>query len=137
MNTQRWLIGSLVVFVFFFLFEFLLHGVLMEAEYQKIADISRSEADMLEKFYFIPLGELIMAFFFCLIFTKGYENKGIMEGVRYGLLISIGFGLAGFLIQYAVYPYPFSTIIWWTVGTIVEMVIAGILIAIIYKPKTA
>lgn len=137
MNTKRWLIGSLVVFVFFFFYEFLLHGVLMEAEYLKIAAIARPEADMLSHFYFIPIGELIMAFFFCLIFTKGYENKGIMEGVRYGLLVSIGFGMSSFLIQYAVYPYPFSMIIWWTVGSVVEMVLAGILISLIYKSKTA
>ena len=41
------------------------------------------------------------------------------------------------LITYAVQPWTTQVIIWWSVGGIVQSVIAGIIAAAIYRPAAA
>ena len=94
MNTSRYVIGSLAVFVYIFLFEFLYHGMFLTSQYMLVEQLMRPEPEFFGLFHWIIIGELLMAFFFCLIFIKGYEGKGIGEGVRFGLLIGIGFGVS-------------------------------------------
>ncbi len=135
MNTSRYVIGSLVVFVYIFIFEFLFHGMLLTPLYMQAEQLMRPEPEFFGYFHWIVIGELILAFFFCLIFTKGYEGKGIGEGVRFGLLVGIGFGVSSALITYAVHPFPGKLVLAWVIGYPVEMILAGVIIAAIYKPR--
>ena len=82
MNISRYLIGSLVVFVYIFIFEFLFHGILLSSLYMRVEQLMRPETEIFGYLHWIVIGELIMAFFFCLVFIKGYEGKGIGEGVQ-------------------------------------------------------
>ena len=81
------------------------------------------------------IGEGLIAFMFCYIFVKGYENKGVMEGARYGLRIGIGFTIGPSLTNYAVHPIPRELVLAWAVGMPLEMILAGVIIAAIYKPR--
>jgi hypothetical protein len=83
------------------------------------------------------LAYLLQAFLFSYIFIKGYENKGLMEGLRYGLVIAFAFGVSSSLIQYVVQPWPGSLIVSWITGYLVEMAAAGVILAAIYKPANA
>jgi hypothetical protein len=78
---------------------------------------------------------LVWAFFFTFIFVKGYENKGILEGVKFGIYIGLFYSLASAYGSYAVYPIPYSLAFQWFVFGLVQAVIFGIAVAIIYKPK--
>lgn len=137
MNTKRWIVGSLIVWVAMFLLEYLFHGLWLMTEYESIANLTRAEADMETFFVWILLAELIVAFGFCYIFTKGYEGKGIIEGVRYGLAIGLTFGVGGAIMDYAVFPYPESLVVKWCIGYPIEMMILGAVFACYYKPKPA
>ena len=111
--------------------------MLLSPLYMQIEQLMRPEPEFFGYFHWIVIGELILAFFFCLIFTKGYEGKGIGEGVRFGLLVGIGFGASSALITYAVHPFPGKLILAWVIGYPVEMILAGVIIAAIYKPRGA
>jgi len=39
--------------------------------------------------------------------------------------------------MYAVAPYPMSMIISWSIGIVIQLVLAGIIIALIYRNKSA
>jgi len=68
------------------------------------------------------------------IFIKGYEDRGILEGVRFGImmfLITTGMGAA---YQYIVYPLPFSLVIQWFIYGFFEFILAGIAASLIYQP---
>lgn len=135
MNVQRYLIGSIAVFVFFLVVEFIFHGVILTGCYEGHIDCIRQ--GYISSAYIIPLlvGYLILAFGFCLIFTKGYENKGIAEGIRYGLYVAIAFIVSGILIAYAICPLSLWLAVIWIVGYLIIMILAGIIMAAIYKPR--
>ncbi len=132
MNVKRFIIASIIVFVVFEALNFLMHGLILAGAYEATAELWR--ADMNQMMWIIYLGDLVKAFLFVFIFTKGYENKGWAEGLRYGLWIglyvSIGMGFG----SYAMYPIPFSMAIQWFVYCVIQLIICGIVTALIYKP---
>ena len=137
MNTGRYVIGSIAVFVFFYLYQWLLHGVILASWYQEGLHLLRPEEQTGAFAAWMILGFLILAFGFCLVFLKGYEGKGIGEGVRYGIYVALAFGISTYLINYAFFPQPGQWVLAWIVGIIVQMMVGGAIIAAIYKPKTA
>jgi hypothetical protein len=81
---------------------------------------------------------LVSVFFsllFVYIFIQGYEGGGVVEGLRYGIIIGLFFQVVGTLNQYIVYPLPFKLVIQWIIFGLIQFSIAGILSALIYKPK--
>ena len=133
MNAKLFLFSCLGVFVFVFIYEWVFHGVFLEGLYQQTSHLWRTEEEMFLKFHWMVIGQLVLSVMFCFIFTKGYENRGIGEGVRYGLWMAI-FLSSPSLIMYAVAPYPFALIAAWIVGGVVEFMIAGVILASIYRP---
>jgi multisubunit Na+/H+ antiporter MnhC subunit len=73
-------------------------------------------------------------FFFIYIFVRGYQDRGIMEGVRFGLIIWAFISIPSIYGQYMVYPLPYSLILQWLVYDLVTLVIMGILVSLLYKP---
>ncbi|HUV29726.1 MAG TPA: hypothetical protein VMY05_01355 [Acidobacteriota bacterium] len=136
MNASRYVIGSIVVWVFIFLFEYLLHAVVLEGYYQDIAHLLRTTMGG-EFFLWVLISEFLLSFGFCYIFIKGRENRGLAEGFRFGLLIGITFGVSSTLAHYAVYPMTGKLAAGLVIGYPVEMILAGLIIAAIYRPKAA
>ena len=131
MNIKRFFIASIVVFIMIQAIDWLVHGVLMAKWYQDIKGLWRPE--MMDYMWVMVLGSLFYSFMFVFIFTKGYEERGVVEGARFGLFIGLLMYVSGIFGQYAMYPIPFGmAMIWLAYGTI-EMVIAGMITAAIYR----
>src|SRR5262245_1590449 len=94
------------------------------------ADFWRTQDDMSNHMHWMILGQIIFAFLFCYVFTKGYENRGIGEGARYGWWIGLLFAAPN-LIMYAVQPLPPILYVGWAVGFLIEATIAGMIRAAI------
>ena len=77
---------------------------------------------------------LFLSFFFVYIFTKGYEGKGVMEGLRYGLMIWAFLSIPSVYGQYMVYPLTYSIVLQWLISDLVILVILGIVVSLLYKP---
>jgi hypothetical protein len=135
MNTGRYVIGSIVVFVVLYALEYFFHGVILADQYEAIKHIYRPEDQMGSYMLAMILGELLFAFGFCFIFLKGYEGKGCAEGVRYGLYIGIAFGVSNALISYAIFPLSGWIMLGYFFGYPIMMMIIGAVFASIYKPK--
>lgn len=135
MNTGRYVIGSIVVFIVWYALEYLFHGVILADQYKAIEHIFRPEDQMGSYMLALILGELIFAFGFCFIFLKGYEGKGCMEGVRYGLYVGIAFGISFSMVGYAVHPLSGWIMLGYFFGYPIMMMIVGAVFASIYKPK--
>ncbi|OHD64070.1 MAG: hypothetical protein A2176_08640 [Spirochaetes bacterium RBG_13_51_14] len=82
------------------------------------------------------LTDFALSILFTYIFTKGYENRGIMEGVRYGLIIGLLMDGIGSFGQYMVYPIPLTLALQWFVYGVIRFIILGIIVSLIYRPKT-
>jgi hypothetical protein len=134
MNTKRFIIASLVVFLAFEIIDAIIHTGILGETYKSM-DIWRQ--DMMSKMWIFHAGSFVMAFLFTFIFIKGYENKGIAEGVRYGVIIGLFANIPYGFFSYAMYPLPFSLCMQWFVYGMIEFIICGLIAAAIYKPVTA
>ncbi len=131
MNIKRLIITSIAVFIVIQAIDWLVHGVLLAHWYQEIKGLWRPE--MMDLMWVMVLGSLFYSFMFVFIFTKGYEARGVVEGARYGLFIGLLVNVSGMLGQYAMYPIPFGLALIWVAYGIIEMVIAGMITAAIYR----
>jgi hypothetical protein len=132
--SKRLLIHSAVVFIVFSLYGFVVHGILLEDTYNELPGLWRPQAETEALLYWIFIAHALMAVPFAMIFAKGYENRGLGEGVRFGLLIGIFLG-AGNLIFYAIQPSTLNLTAITFLADIGMTVAAGLALAAVYKPE--
>ena len=113
---------------------FLVHGLWLQPTYESLASVFRPKAEMDANMWVMFLNSAVMLFVFCYIFTKGYEGKGVMEGVRYGALIGVLAGVVPSFDQAWIYPIPLSLGVTWAVAGFAYFVIVGAVLASIYRP---
>jgi len=130
-----WL-GFIVVFVVFLILDYITNSLILASTYQspQLEGVWRPEAEM--KLWLFPINTLIFSFFFSLVFSKGWEGKGIGEGFRYGLYIGLMMTIPMAYGQYAVYPIPYYLALQWFIYGMIEFFIAGIVLALIFGKKT-
>ncbi|MCX8010527.1 MAG: hypothetical protein N3A61_05195 [Ignavibacteria bacterium] len=137
MNTKRFIIALVVVFVVLEILGYLIYNLILASQYQaeELKSVFRSMEDMSSKMWVMWVTDLIWSFFFVFLFAKGYENRGIMEGVRFGFYIGIFWGMVSAYQSYVICPLPYSLIFQWFIYSLIMMIILGVLTALIYKPK--
>ena len=84
---KKVLIGFLAVFVTLEILDMIIHGVILMKTYEGMQNVWR--VDMMNKMWVMHIMKIVVAFFFTYIFSKGYEGKGIMEGLRYGFYVGM------------------------------------------------
>ncbi len=131
-----WL-GFVAVFIVSIILDWVINGVLLGGLWKESESLFR--ADMNDKMWIYWVITLIGSFFFSFIFSRGYEGKGWMEGVRYGLYIGIWMSVGMAYGTYAMVAIPYSLALSWFLCGVVEYIILGIVLAWIFgmKPKTA
>lgn len=137
MNLKRFSIAAILVYVVYQILSFVIHEVILVATYQSLADVWRPEADMHSKQWIFFLTGAIWALFFTCIYTKGYEGKGVMEGVRYGLWIGLFISIPRAYEEYVVYSIPYSLALKWFIYGTLQAMICGAVLALSYKPEQA
>ena len=134
MNTKRWLLASVAVFVVIMVLEFVIHGMLLSGIYQQTASVWRTQAEMQSMTWIFWVSYLVFALFFALIYVKGYEKgkPGLGQGFRFGLYVGAmlcvmhGFG------WYVILPIPLALSLYWSVAVLVEFIAAGVAAGLIY-----
>lgn len=134
MNKRFW-IGVVVVFVAMEVLMFLIHGVILSSAYQATQSLWRPDMQSLMWVYHVL--SIIGAFFFTLIFSKGYEGKGAPEGVRYGLYVGIWMSSGMAYGSYAMINMPYSLALQWFIYGVIEYLIYGILLAVVFGKQAA
>jgi hypothetical protein len=135
MNWKRFWIASLVIFVVIQAMEFVINNYLMMSAFEAAKSLWRP--DMMDKMWIMYVLSLLSAVLFTYIFVKGREGKGILEGVRFGILMALYISLPMSHGLYVLIPIPYSFALQWLIYGALEMLVAGILVAAIYRPKTA
>ncbi len=136
MKNKTFWIGFVAVFVVMQGLGYVIHEVMMGDTYESLASIFRPEAEMNDMMWMMMVSGTVTIFMFCYIFTRGYEGKGIMEGVRFGALI--GFLMAGPMAidPHVIFPLPAEVASIWLISGIATLMIAGAVFAAIYKPES-
>jgi len=134
MNIKHYIISTVCVFVFFFFFDWMYHGVILMDLYNQTPHLWRSPEAMQALFPMAPLLQLLFAAALTFLFTRHYEARGVGEGVRFGLVTGLLIGVG----QLGSYPYmPISLVlaILWFLGALVSITIAGVILSLTYRMK--
>ncbi len=133
MNVKRFIIAAVAVFISFQIMDYIIHGVILMETYDSLEGVWREDMDSF--MWIMMVTSAVFAFLFAFIFTRGYQGKGIGEGIRYGLIIGLLMMVVGMFNQYAVYPLPLSLVIQWFIYGIIEYIVGGVILALIYREE--
>ncbi|MFQ5564047.1 MAG: hypothetical protein ACE5FO_10815 [Parvularculaceae bacterium] len=135
MNVKRFALSVVAVYV---AYAIMAMGAeyLFKAQLESLEAIYRPTAERDSLMAVMLLGYLLNTVMFCYIFVKGREGKGLAEGARYGLMIGLLY--AGIDIAWHSYlPITATTTIVWVLVDVVMAVVAGVVLAAVYKPEGA
>lgn len=130
MSKRLW-IGFVAVFVTTQIIEGLLDFYLLDPIYGSYSHIWRPIAEM--KLWLLPVTGMFFSFFFVFIFSKGYEGKGIAEGIRYGLYVALMAALPNAYGNYAIMQIPYALALQWFTYDTIEYVIAGAILSGVFS----
>lgn len=135
MNIPRLAAGIAAVYLVIWGVAAFLHMVVFAAQFAEYQSVMRPADDMSAVMLWVLLAHLVQVGAFAVIFVKGYEGRGIMEGVRFGILGGLLLG-ATELVWALALPLSLSTAFLSFATSFVMWLIGGVLLALIYKPKT-
>ncbi|MEE8295088.1 MAG: hypothetical protein V3R64_05210 [Sphingomonadales bacterium] len=133
MFNKQILISTLAVFITFSAYGFLVWGyALGEMMYAEMGNVWRADEDASGLMHWIFIAYALMAYVMAWIWKYGNEDKGVGEGVRYGLLLGALFGSAHF-IAYAVQPITMKGALMAFGIDVVMFALAGVVLSFVYK----
>jgi len=135
-HCKQLVLAIIAVAAFIFIYEMLFHGMILGSVYQATAHLWRTEEAMQDYMGWLMLGQFLIATMFCYLYSFMRMCGGLQGGACFGLMV--GLMMAGpHLITYAVQPIPTSLIGMWIAGGLLEAVLAGLIVAHIYKHDAA
>jgi hypothetical protein len=136
--NKKFLISWVVIFVVWFVGSFVVHGLLLNADYSMLPNLMRSEAEAQSLFHFMALAHVLMSGAFVWIYARGNEDKPwIQQGIRYGIAIALLSAVPTYMIYYVVQPSPGMLAVKQSIFDGALLVILGIVVAFLNKPQAA
>ena len=132
--NRRFFIAWAVVFVVWMVGSFIVHGTLLQADYSKMPNLFRGEADAQQYFAFMILAHVVMAGAFVWIYARGVEAAPWTgQGLRFGLAVALLTVVPTYTIYYAVQPMPGSLVVRQIVFDSVVLLLLGCVAAFVYR----
>lgn len=139
----RWLLASLVIFVFIFAAEFFVHGIWLMPIYEETASLWRSQEEMQQLFPWMFLYQGLVAVLVSTLYCKcrcglahvpeGQCNpRPSIHALCFGLLTGVLFGVLH-AAAYIWTPIPLELAIKWFVANVLEGVCIGAILSVVYR----
>src|SRR6266404_6513401 len=135
MNWKKFFIAFIAAFIFIFLWGWLYNGVLLKDVFAEAQSLFRPRDEMMGLFHWIVVGEAGLALSFVMIYASGFAGGGIAAGVRLGIMLEI-LAVSARCAIYATQPFPAKLLVLVSIGGFVEMIVIGVIVGAIYKPKS-
>lgn len=133
MNLKRFIAAVISVFFTFMALDFIIHNIILMDEYASLKNLWRP--DMQSLLWMMPVITFIMSILVTCLFIRGYQERGIMEGLNFGILVGLMTNGLGAFSQYWMYPVPLSLAVKWFVFGLIEFIIAGIILSLVYRKR--
>ena len=133
--AKRIILATLAIFVAWSVLDLVIHSVILSSSYEATDQLWRPMEEM--KMWLIHLVSIISAFVFVLLYVRLVDDKSLCKAVELGILLGIAFGIGMGFGTYAVMPTTPGIALGWFLGTIVEMVVAGLLVGWIIREGPA
>ena len=134
--NKKFLISWLAIFVVWMLGSFVVHGMLLGADYANAtAGLMRTDAEQPGLFHWMLIAHVIMAGAFVWIYNRGAEDKPWMrQGMRYGLAVALLAAAPTYMIYYTVQPIAGMLVVKQIVFDSALLLILGMVVAFLNKP---
>ena len=129
--SKRALLAAAAIFVAWSVLDFLIHGVLLANAYADTAELWRPMLEM--KMGLVSVVTAVSALAFTIIYARFFAVRSLGHGALYGLLWGIAMGMGMGFGTYAVMPLPYSLALAWFLGTVVEAVVAGLIVGAVVR----
>jgi hypothetical protein len=131
--NKKFLVAWLVLFILYFLGGFVIHGVLLKADYEATG-LMRPEAEAQKLMHLMILAHVMLAGAFVWIYARGVENKPWLgQGLRYGLAVAFLAVIPLYIIYYVVQPTPGDLAAKQIVYDTIMTLILGAAVAFLYR----
>lgn len=131
-------ISIAAVFVLSMALGFVVHGVLLGADYAALQTIFRAPEDSHSYFAYMLIAHAVFAVAFVWIYLQGRADKPWAgQGLRYGLAVAALVTVPMYLIYYAVQPMPGMTVLKQIVFDGISMIILGLAVAGLNRSRVA
>lgn len=128
---KRYLFAILGIFVVWSILDFVIHNLILGPSYEATAEFWRPAEEI--KMGLLYCVTLVYAVVFTLIYGKFFAVKNVATGFKYGLLFGIASGISMGYGSFSVMPIPYHMAHTWFWGMIVEGVVGGLLLGLIFK----
>ena len=137
--NKKFLISWVVIFVVWQVGSFVVHGLLLGADYFSAEpNLMRPEAEQQAMMHWMLLAHAIMAGAFVWIYNRGNEDKPWMQqGIRYGIAVALLAAVPVYLIYYAVQPTAGMIVVKQIVFDSALVILLGVIVAFLNKPQAA
>ncbi|MGO9803740.1 MAG: hypothetical protein ACLPTM_08590 [Steroidobacteraceae bacterium] len=136
--NRRFIIAWIVVLIAWFLGSFVVHGVLLSADYMALGPLFRTPADSQRYFPLMILAHVMLAGAFVWIYARGVESKPWLgQGVRFGIAVAFLTSIPTYLIYFVVEPMPGGVVVRQIIFDTVLIVILGAITGWLYRDGKA
>jgi hypothetical protein len=136
--NKKFVIAWIVLFVAWFLGSFVVHGVLLNADYVRLGTLFRTPADSQRYFPLMILAHVMLSGAFAWIYARGVEPKPWLgQGVRFGIAVAFLTIIPTYIIYFVVQPMPAETVVKQILSDGALMVILGVIAGWLYRDGRA
>ena len=136
--NKKFVIAWIVLLIAWFVGSFVVHGVLLRADYLQLTNQFRVEGDQQKYFPLMFLAHVILSGAFVWIYARGVEAKPwLAQGVRFGIAVALLTTVPTYMIYFVVQPMPGEVVIKQILFDGVLMVILGTIVAWLYRDRAA
>jgi hypothetical protein len=134
--NKTFLIAWLIVFVVWMAGSFVVHGLLLHADYEKVSQLFRPEAEAQKYFPLMILAHVIMAGALTWIYARGAEAKPWLgQGLRFGAAVALLTVVPWYMIYYVVQPMPGMHAVKQIVFDGILVLVLGAVVAFVYRRR--
>ena len=131
---KKLVLAIVAVYILLMATNYLVHSVWLMPDYDAIPLSHRDNLGIQHRFWVMLVGQFFFSAMFAYIYTRGRENKPWMvQGIRYGILMTFLTVVPTALSEYVVYIIPYQLAIKWMVAGGIQLMLAGLVVAAIYK----
>jgi hypothetical protein len=132
--NKRFLIAWAAILIVWFFGSFLVHGVLLNADYKQVPMLFRTDADAQPYFPLMLLAHVLLAGAFTWIYARGVEAKPWLgQGVRFGIAVAFLTTIPTYMIYFVVQPMPGAVVLKQIVFDSLLVVLLGVVVGWLYR----
>jgi hypothetical protein len=132
--TRKLALAWLVVFIAWMAGSFVVHGLLLGADYASLQNLFRQPPEAQKYFPLMILAHIIMSGAFVWIYARGVEAKPWLgQGLRFGAAVALLTTVPLYLIYYVVQPMPGMTVVKQIVFESILLLILGAIAAFMVR----